>query len=235
MFDEKRYTKIGEYHEQNNQENQDVVYSKDNKDFFFFAVADGASSCEFSKKGAEFACEVVAKLVFELGDMLFDYSKEKVAYIILEEIQYGLAKKAKEMSVPIDSYASTMSFGCIDKKKKRMMLFNIGDSAAIITENNGDKVNVESKTDANENTFITTPSAYKKAKVVFFNQEQMKDMDTVLLCSDGTLKNIIENGSISKKAGRAIASGDYGELDRIIESGEKNDDRSYISVNMERF
>lgn len=236
MLEEKRYTRTGEYHEQNEQENQDVVFSASDSRFEFIAVADGVSESENGKKGAEIACEIVSKLFFEVGDLMFDYSELKVSYLILEEIQYQLKQKAEQTGVPLDSYASTMSFCCVDKKKKRMMLFNIGDSAAIITDGSGENCSVESQqTKHSDLAFITTPEAYKSAKVVFYDEKDIENMNTVFLCSDGVLRNIMENGMVSETVKKAIANGEYEQLNGIIEAGKRNDDRSYISIDLGRF
>ena len=50
------YAKTGEYHLDRGVSCQDAVHFRETDEYRFFAIADGASSCENSLLGAQTAC-----------------------------------------------------------------------------------------------------------------------------------------------------------------------------------
>lgn len=230
MFEIKKYSKTGDAHIHSNKECQDVTFVQENDRFKVALLADGVSACENGAQGAKIACEAVADLLFQLGELIYSFSSTKLCFLLLEEVKCCLKNKADNTDI-LDSYSSTLSFCCIDKQEGKAIVFNLGDSAVIITTKNGDDLRIEGGA-ASGDTFTTTEDAYKKASLNIYDMADV-DLHRVFLCSDGVLRNILIDSFVSETFRRGLALGDYSSIDTLIESGAKHDDRSYISVDMD--
>ena len=233
MFNVKKYSKTGDAHKRNNQQCQDITFTKENARFTVAALADGVSSCENSREGAKVACETVAEFLLQLGELLYSYSETKISFLVVEEVKCCLKKLAEKAGNSIESYASTLSFCCVDKTEGKVIVFNLGDSAAIVTTDAGENLTIESCDDTAQ-VFTTSHNAYKKASVKFYDMADI-DIDKIFLCSDGVLKNIIANSYVSESFKKILASSDYGSIEKLIESGGRYDDRSYLSMDFGGF
>lgn len=233
MFNVTEYSRTGDTHIDSNTECQDVTFVSENSRFTVAVLADGVSSCENSRQGAQVACEAVAGLLLQLGELIYSYSKTKISFLMLEEVKCCLRKEAEKSNSSIESYSSTLSFCCIDKLDGKVMVFNLGDSAAIITTKKGEELTVESSRDE-LGAFTTTKDAYRKASVNFYDMADI-DIHKIFLCSDGVLRNILIDSFVSEAFRRGLASDDYSGIDAIIESGFKHDDRSYLSMDLSSF
>lgn len=113
------YSKTGEYHKENNLDNQDYIYTQETAAGAFYAVTDGASSCENSRKGAEIACKISAKIILDDIDYYFDSKPEKTINLILSNIRNKINKVAGDLNENEMSFASTLCFICVHKKGSR--------------------------------------------------------------------------------------------------------------------
>ena len=83
-----KFSKTGTYHRDLGRDNQDYLYSVDGKDFLAIMLADGATACEKGLEGARLSCESMAKVIKQEGSVFFNYPKEKIAYLLTEQILY---------------------------------------------------------------------------------------------------------------------------------------------------
>ena len=188
IFNKYIYSKIGEWHKKNNKENQDTVYSFENDDIVFCAVADGVSSCKNSKVGAELACEAAGKLCRQEYKYFFAIEKDTAKWLIVSYIQKQILKYAERNKQKPEDYASTLCFVCIDKHSKQMMTFTLGDSRIYFIRDKEAIPCVGSAQYCEDNrTYVTmTKNADYEAAITF---EDFTSCDSVLLCTDGVWRN----------------------------------------------
>ncbi|MBQ8540101.1 MAG: protein phosphatase 2C domain-containing protein [Clostridia bacterium] len=187
----KKFTKVGNYNSLRGVENQDYICVKENKRFLVVALADGATSCVKGAAGARIACEAASGMLIK-SDKWFDFEKEKVAYLILEEVLFQTKKEADKNNEPLEAYASTLVITLFDKKKNRLLVFNLGDGAVFLSFQNDIKYNpvVSPKRFEGQPSLITCLDSYKDAQVVVLNEFDGK----IFMCSDGVYEILFKKG-----------------------------------------
>ena len=219
------YSKIGEYHKENHLGNQDYTYSKETTDGAFYAVADGVSSCENSRKGAEIACIISAKVILDDIDYYFDSTPEKTISLILANIRHRICKIAKETNNKDISYASTLCFVCVHKKRHQVMTFVLGDSRVYFfsSELAYQKNPVHTYDD---NVTCTTMTKFAQEDAGFSIDNYSED-DRFILCTDGCWKNLFyideKNNTVMKKV-------DSNEIIEYLNDILISDDCSFLTV-----
>ena len=131
-----KFSKTGSYHRIINRENQDYVCSMEGSDFLAIMLADGATACESGLEGARLSCEAMAGVIKMEGSAFFNYPKEKIAYLLTEQILYYLECSKKE-ACDIREYGSTAALAYLEKKSGRTVLVNLGDGAVISVNEEG--------------------------------------------------------------------------------------------------
>lgn len=113
------YSKIGENHLKNNIENQDAYeYRRDENGNYALIVADGVSSCQNSKTGAELACKTVCNLLPVIAS--------KTEYEIKELV---FSSWKKNLNGQWDDFGTTLNFFYLIGEK--ILIGKIGDGAII--------------------------------------------------------------------------------------------------------
>lgn len=220
-----QFSKTGTYNRDINRENQDYVYGIEGKDFFAIMLADGATACEKGLEGARISCETIAKVIKHEGSVFFNYPKEKIAYLLTEQLLYGL-----ECNVPkncdIKEYGSTFALVFMEKKTGRTVLVNLGDGAIISITEKGFSYLLRPKRYRGNPCLTTTKGAEKAIdiKVCDFSLG-----DSVLICSDGFLEQMPKEDIAS-----LLNSYDIEGLNCKLSLIENKDDCSYITFTRER-
>lgn len=216
-----KFSKIGSYHEGLNTENQDYLCSIDEKEFLMVMLADGATACEMGLEGARLSLEAVSQIIECEGASFFNYSKEKIAYLLIEQILYWIELK-KEKGSDIEEYGSTFILAFMEKKTGRMVLANLGDGAIISIKKRGFSYLLKPKK-FNGNPCLTTTVGANKA--IDIKVEKLSFGDKIILCSDGCLEQL------NKCKATAISNPyDLEALNRALQTTENTDDCSYISL-----
>ena len=131
-----KFSKTGVYHRDTKRENQDYLCSVEGKDFLAIMLADGATACEKGLEGARLSCGAMAEVIKQEGSVFFNYPKEKIAYLLTEQILYCLECN-KSDACDISEYGSTFALVFMEKKTGRTVLVNLGDGAIISVTENG--------------------------------------------------------------------------------------------------
>lgn len=177
------------------------------------------TACENSDKGAEIACESAAKIMLDEVDYIFRSDAEKIAHILISYIREKILQTDKNGL----SYASTLSFVCINKKTKKVMTFELGDSCIYLIKQS-DIVPVKPFCDTEDNYCCATMTdgAQRQVKITFIDADEV---DSVLICSDGAWKTMYVNGTdVDNRIKEAIIEINTDEIDRYFDETETTDD-----------
>ena len=220
------FTKIGTFHLNKKIENQDSFLHSSNERYDIISLADGVSSCVNSKIGSTIACETVNKMFLGCGSLFFNYSCKKVTYLIMSEIAKQLSEVSKTMNQPIETFASTLCFACLEKETNKLMTFQLGDSNLYLLTNDG----CQSMTNAKDNSsaFTVYDDADDKANVAMYNAT---DLNGVLLCSDGAWREFYDNAMFNNTLFESLKNCDFSKLKSYLENRNCLDDCSYILMN----
>ena len=219
-----QYTKLGEYHKVNKIENQDYIYSQENKEALFFAVADGVSSCKNSRAGAEIACKVSAKVILNDVDYYFASKPEKTIRLLLSNIKSEIHNTAIILNQEPISFASTLCFACINKQSGKIMLFVLGDSKIYcINKSNISQINRVQSYGENITCSTMTQHCETDARLEL---KTINCDDVFLLCTDGCWKTLFKTDD--NRIAMLEENIDY--IDRFLDKKTINDDCSYILI-----
>lgn len=217
------------FHEVNGLPNQDRVFYSENADAVFLAVADGVTACKNSGKGAQIACESAAKIMLEEVDYIFRSDEEKIAYILLSYIQDKILQEDENGQ----SYASTLSFVCINKKTGKVMTFELGDSCIFLIRHS-DMVPVKPIETAGDNYCCATMTeeADRQVTITFTD---VKEIDSVLICTDGAWRTMVPDGRVvDTDLKKAVVEGNTDEIDQYFDGTELSDDCTLLLYRVER-
>lgn len=216
-----KFSKTGFYHRSLNQDNQDYMYSVEEKNYTGIMIADGATACKMGLEGARLACQAVAQVIKWEGEVFFNYPKEKMAYLLIEQILYCIECNIQD-GCDLEEYGSTFALVFMEKKTGRTVLINLGDSAILSIDKENDYFYLMSpKRYMGCPCLTTTKDAYKAVEV------RVMDLpfgDTLFLCTDGFLK-MLKNSDVADK----LVNYDFDGLNCLLNKKENNDDCSYIS------
>lgn len=220
-----KFSKTGTYHRDTNRENQDYVYSIEGKDFLAIMLADGATACEKGLEGARVSCETMAIVIKQEGSVFFNYPKEKIAYLLMEQILYCLECN-KSNICDIREYGSTFALVFMEKKNGRTVLVNLGDGAIILVKEKGFSYLLRPKRYRGNPCLTTTKGVEKAIDIEVCN---LALGDSILICSNGFLDQITK-----EDIAYFLNSYDIEGLNHKLSLTENEDDCSYISFTRER-
>ena len=221
------WSKTGRKHRQEHKENEDVILHGSTRRFEMIALADGVSSCEKAREGAQAACEEIRNLFLCKGDFFLNCEKKKRAELVVEHIVYKLKQKAQESKVSVEEYASTLAAVLLEKKTKRLLYFTIGDSMLLAVRPESSRVLAGFA----ENSFgcpVTTTKGI--AGLVQSEVIDASALQSVLLCSDGAWQLMADEGKICPICSRMLQMLEFGQLGNYLEKQNGMDDCSFITM-----
>lgn len=222
---------IGTRHSLSGEENQDVICFDKNNRYTVITLADGVSSCEKAREGAEIASRAITNLFLKKGDYFMDFSKEQISDFAVSHIVYELTKEAKKNGRSVEDYSSTIASVLYDKKKKRILFFNIGDGLIFASDNEKCRI-LAMPSDSSSGCGVTTTkniSAASTAEII-----DAGTIETITICSDGAWKNMINGNRLKREVINMISVGKYDELKDYLEQRPSFDDYSIISLKLPR-
>jgi len=221
-----KFSKTGTYHRNINRENQDYVYSIEEKDFLAIMLADGATACEMGLEGAKLSCHAMAQVIEREGTIFFNYPKDKIAYLLIEQILYCIECNKRD-TCDLRDYGSTFALIFMEKKTGRTVLINLGDGAILsIDDEKKYSYLMRPKRYRGNPCLTTTKGAQKAIEIDVIN---VPLGNSLFLCSDGFLDMLKNNDVVN-----LLNNYDIDGLNRILLSEENSDDCSYISFTRRR-
>ena len=227
----KKLSEAGKYHKETGEENQDVLCCAQNKKYSVISLADGVSTCQEAKKGAEIACRAITELFFKNADHLLEFDNEQIAELALSHILFELKRQAEANFKDLTDYSSTIASVLIDKKKKRMLCFNLGDSIIIATGKGKCRVLSMPSDSSSGCCTTTTTGASSMASVNIFYTD---GLESVVLCSDGAWKQMFNKNRLKPEVFSMLSNNDYDRLKDFLLGQKCFDDYSFISMDIKQ-
>lgn len=226
-----KFSAAGTYHKNLEAENQDAVSFEQNENFAVIALADGASDCSEAKQGAETACQAAANLLLKKGEYFFSCGKSEIAELVLGHVLYELKASAEKAGQALEAYSSTLACAAFDRKNKKLLLLNLGDSLLLGVRDGNCRVLSMPADTAEGCCMTTTKGAEEKIFVEIYEHAQM---DSVIIFSNGAWRALFERNRLSPMPEYFIASGRYERLRRYLEGKNSPDDCSFVSMELDR-
>ncbi len=208
-------------------ENQDVVMSVENNRFVTIALADGVSTCSEAKEGALITCSAITHLFSKKGDYFIECDNDRISDFVVSHIMYELNRVASDSGKDVEDYSSTIASVVVDKKKKKMLFFSLGDSMIFTTKEG--KCNILSvPSDSTNGCPVTTTNNAKK--MVSCGVVDIKTIDSVTLCSDGAWSSFFKRNTLKNEIKEMLVEHRYDELEAFLDGEHISDDYSFISM-----
>ena len=217
----RQYTKPGRMHQCTGIDNQDFSAFLENDHYFFAAIADGATACRHSAQGAQIACRTALDYAQAHMVHLWQFSQEKIAYLLLEQIRTALTRHANALGHRPEDYASTLSLCCYQKSQGKLLLFQLGDSPILyLPQGSGAGISLMPTFHPGGCPLTMTRDGYKAARVL---QLSSLEAGRLLLCTDGIPTVCTQ---------QTLCTLDPQALSGLLDAAENQDDCSFISVSL---
>ena len=224
-----KFSQSGEKHIKSNMENEDALCSIKDSNSCVISLCDGVSQCSMAKDGANITCEAVSKLLCKKGKLFFDFPKDIIAKNILSHILYEIRKEATKASKDTDDYSSTFASVLWDRKKDRIMCIGLGDSIVIAVGKQKCRVVLEPCESFDGCVVTTTKGALEYVNIKIFDA---KDIESVIILSDGAWRAIFEKNRMNEDAQTYIKNNNYELLVDCLKKKKIYDDYSFISLDI---
>lgn len=224
-----KFSRAGLWHTQTNIENQDAVTYAESDRFTVIALADGVSSCLKARAGAVIACKTASELLLEFAERFIFMDTHDAAKILLDKILQKLDNRAARDKTPVKEYSSTISCVLFDKKNKRIMCWNLGDSMILAAENGRCRLLAMP---IDEGNGICTTTTYGALEEMICRVIDAKDIDSVAAFSDGAWRKIYAGNRLRADTEKLISESNYKGLAKFLKAQECADDFSFVSTNI---
>ena len=200
------YQRTGAYHKKNKLECQDVIFQSESNTATIIAIADGVSSCENSKRGAEIACKAVSDIMLGETEYIFASPREKAAGLLISYVQGKLREEAAKGNSSFESYSSTLSFVCFNKLSGEIMSFVLGDSLLYLMMDGKLTLACTTEHFSGNQTYTTTTDGVEKVVEIkrLYSYRNVK----FVLATDGAWREFYENGAVCSSAEIAMLNND---------------------------
>ena len=225
----KELSQMGIHHALANGENQDALCHGKSKDLCVISLADGVSTCKEAKRGASIASQAITNLFLKKGNHFLEFDDEQIADFAVSHVLRELKQEALNASLPVIDYSSTVASVLVDKRKKRMLCFNLGDSIILASRNGRCKV-LCMPSDSSFGCCVTTTKRAEKR--VSIKMCDIGSMESVVICSDGAWREMFVKNRLKPEIARMLSNNEYDELKDFLISQNCFDDYSFISLDM---
>lgn len=224
-------SQMGSFHADQKKEKQDAVVFKHNGDYWVISLADGVSTCEKAKAGAETACNTITELLLKKGNFFLAFDDNQIAELALSHVLCELKQQAKQEQSAVDAYSSTLASVLYDRKSKKLLYFNLGDSLILAVENGTCRV-LSMPSDSLSGCCVTTTKnavTMTEARVI-----PVADMEAVVICSDGAWRQFLEQNRLKPEVASLIAHQEFDQLKEYLIKQNCMDDYSFIALEVKK-
>ena len=222
-----KYTKIGAFHKERGAENEDAVRSASGSRYTVIALADGVSSCARAKEGAAAAADAVTSLYAENGAVFFGSDTQSLKRITMSHAVYHVKEKAKQIGCDVADCSSTLSSAVYDRKKNKILYFNVGDAVILGVKKDSLRVLAQPyASDADGTCVLTTEGAQAAADGKVIDAD---GYNAIMICSDGAWKKMYRFGYPKAEVRSFLVKNDFKKLNSYLAQQENEDDCSYIA------
>lgn len=227
----KKLSEMGVHHINEDGENQDALCHAQNRNYCVISLADGVSTCKEAKSGAEIASRAITNLLLKKGEYFLEFGNEQIAEFTLSHILFELKQHAVNDSKDIEEYSSTVAGVLVDKKKKRMLCFNLGDSIIIASGKGKCRVLAMPADSLSGCCVTTTKGAATMASVRLLDASSV---ESVVICSDGAWRQMYDKNKLKPEVSGLLANNEYDGLRDFLMGQKCFDDYSFISLDMRK-
>lgn len=225
----KELSEMGVHHIDGNGENQDALCQAQNKDFCVISLADGVSTCKEAKSGAEIASRAITNLLLKKGEYFLEFKNEQIAELALSHILFELKQRAENDSKNLEEYSSTVASVLVDKKKKKLLCFNLGDSIIMATVK-GKCCVLAMPADSSAGCCVTTTkSATTMASVKLIDASAV---ESIIICSDGAWRQMFNKNKLKPEVSNMLVNNEFDGLRDFLVEQNCFDDYSFISLDI---
>jgi serine/threonine protein phosphatase PrpC len=189
--------------------------------FYGVALADGAGSCKFSDKGAEFISNTILKKI--QSEFKKTYDSKKLTEILTGYIEKELKLFSEKKKINMKDLSSTLLF--VVMKNNKFIIGHIGDGVIGGLMNNG-RIHVLSEPENGEfhnSTYFTTSKNNKHRLRI--KKGTVKEIIGFILMSDGTSESLYDHNE--KKLTKANIN-----IINWLTMGSKNEVDNALSKNL---
>ena len=221
--------RMGAYHAMMNGENQDALCHGKNRDLCVITLADGVSECKEAKTGAVIASRSITDLFLKKGHYFLEFEKEQIADFAISHILFELKQYAEEASCSVEEYSSTITSVLVNKRKNKMLCFNVGDSV-VLAVCNGKCKTISMPADSSSGCCVTTTKGVEKK--AFVSLCDPGPIDSIVICSDGAWHEMFYKNKLRPEVSRMLAENEYNDLYDYLNIRNCYDDCSFISMDL---
>ncbi len=219
------WSKIGSYHTQKRESNQDTSFCVEDGKSQIIVLADGVSSCSHAREGATIACINTGNYYAKCGSELMWQSKDVIAKKTIQNIVCALNKKSSASGIAVDEYSSTIAVVYYDKASDNILIVNVGDGIVCGVNSKGYEVLMQPQ-DSSEGCFVTTTKGVeRKADIKVYSA---KKYNNLFICSDGMWQELFGRTRLKKEYESYILKNDYSGLISQLETVNFQDDGSIV-------
>ena len=224
-----KLSEIGARHFAENGENQDALCHAQNNDFYVVSLADGVSTSKEAKSGAEIASRAITNLLLKKGKYFLEFENEQIAELALSHILFELKQRAENDSNYLEDYSSTVASVLMDKKKKRLLCFNLGDSMIMAMSKGKCRVLAMPSDSSSGCCVTTTQGADTMVSVKLIDASAV---ESIIICSDGAWKCMFDKNKLKREVFNLLANSNFNGLKDFLKKLNCIDDYSFIALDL---
>jgi serine/threonine protein phosphatase PrpC len=142
---------------------------------------------------------------------------------------YELKQHADGISCPVEECSSTVASVLVDKRKKRMLCFNLGDGIILATGNGKCKV-LSMPEDSSSGCCVTTTR--RAASMASVGMHNLDAIDSIVICTDGAWREMYAKNRLKPEVAQILTNNEYDALGEYLNSQNCFDDYSFISLDI---
>lgn len=184
MWNILKFSKTGTRNEKSGLKCQDYIYDLANGPIQAITLADGTGEDNFARMGAKHSSRILAELLTEHFEELYDMEKALVQFHIITNVQTELYGLCEEYGLDLKDLHSTLIGIAVDHEGERFLAVHLGDGSIGVRRK--EKAMVMSYPENGRDrsrTYLT--SEHRVGKHIRIYRGRLGDIQEFMLVSDG--------------------------------------------------
>lgn len=230
------FKQVGTIHMNRNMGSDDIIYTSENPELFFYGLADGQSGKKYCRQGAETVLESIGDYIQKrkIYDLLQYRHLDEIQYEIIRIVREKLGQLAIVSQAKISDFASTILAMGIDPMTGQYMTIHLGDGGILGKRNDGSLnfISAPENGITSKYTWLTTSEGALLHLRIGFGQ--ICNYSRVVMFTDGA-EAICRGTNISVGIRRILNENeDASQLAEMIYDSRPSDDATFISINCKK-
>lgn len=230
------FKQVGTTHMNQNIDSDDVIYTVENSELFFYGLADGQSGKRYCRQGAEAVLETIEDYIQKRK--IFNLSQyrhlDEIQYEIIRIVREKLESLATENQAEITEFASTILTVGIDPLTGQYMAIHLGDGGILGKRVDGSLnfISVPENGITSRYTYLSTSeNALLHLRIGF---GQISNYSRLVMFTDGA-EAICQGANISMGSRRILSeNGSASQLADMICDSRPLDDATLIVIDCKK-